>query len=315
MSTELGRSEVASHGLRRLLMEQISGASEALRRKNPTDEAVHEARKRLKVARATLRLLRPAIGKAFGRSNAILRDAARPLSAVRDSRVLTDTLDGLSAQYGLPMPAIKAEAFRLSLERDRVVLRRRVLNSRTALATQSDSLEKLNDRIARWKVEGDWDVLGAGMKRVYSDGRKALKAALSDGSAESFHAWRKQAKFLWHQLQILEPVWPGPIGERADQLHKLSDYLGEDHDLYVLREKLTAWQESSGTAQDHQALLALIEHCRARLQQKAGILGRRLYDEKPAAFEKRFRRYWQLWKQEPAMNPEADSPLESAPVG
>jgi len=55
----------------------------------PRDAAVHDARKRLKKARAALRLARPVLGeRRFARDNERLRDAGRPLGAVRDAAML-----------------------------------------------------------------------------------------------------------------------------------------------------------------------------------------------------------------------------------
>ena len=53
----------------------------------PRSAAVHEVRKSLKKIRAALRLVRPVIGdKSYRRENTCFRDAARPLTEVRDAR-------------------------------------------------------------------------------------------------------------------------------------------------------------------------------------------------------------------------------------
>lgn len=77
-------------------------------------------------------------------------------------------------------------------------------------------------------------MIGTGLERTYRKGRDAFAAAKRDRTTENLHEWRKQAKYFWHQLQLLEPLWPGLIGKVADQAHRLTDYLGEDHDLAVL---------------------------------------------------------------------------------
>lgn len=75
--------------IKKELLCQVNMAIEAIRTRDPSDKEIHRARKRLKRARATLRLLRLAIGKpTYRRENAALRDAARPLSGVRDAAVL-----------------------------------------------------------------------------------------------------------------------------------------------------------------------------------------------------------------------------------
>ena|ERR1700730_10683395 len=97
MTAVLVQSEAGAKGARRILRRQLEKALESLAVRRLTDERVHDARKRIKKARAATRLLRDALGKgAYTRENAALRDVARPLSQVRDSRVLLDTLEFLA---------------------------------------------------------------------------------------------------------------------------------------------------------------------------------------------------------------------------
>jgi CHAD domain len=64
------------------------------------DENIHDARKRVKQARATLRLLRKALSRAeYRREDQMLRDAAQPLGAARDAKILVEALDGLQQRY------------------------------------------------------------------------------------------------------------------------------------------------------------------------------------------------------------------------
>src|SRR4051794_29055581 len=83
--------------LAKRLRRQIATALAALRAKAPlSDETVHAARKQLKRARASLRLLRGAIGEdEYARENTRLRDAARPLARVRDAKVLLAAVERL----------------------------------------------------------------------------------------------------------------------------------------------------------------------------------------------------------------------------
>src|SRR4051794_33019488 len=100
VSLALKDDEKLGDGVRRIIGERVDRALEALKSIDPSRrarrarrttpaEAVHTARRRLKEARAAVRLVRDALGrKTFDEANAVLRDAARPLSAVRDAQVL-----------------------------------------------------------------------------------------------------------------------------------------------------------------------------------------------------------------------------------
>jgi CHAD domain-containing protein len=166
-------------------------------------------------------------------------------------------------------------------------------------AKHTRSLHSARSRIvaARLRTDG-WQELGAGLCRVYRAGRKAMKQARKTPAPECLHEWRKQAKYLWHQLQLLEPMSPGPIGALADQMKKLSDYLGDDHDLAVLREKVVAHADKFPAPGGPGALLALIDRCQDRLRARAFFVGRRIYEDPPATFTRRFERYWRRWRKD-----------------
>jgi CHAD domain-containing protein len=298
MTAELLSSEPGTHGMRRIVRAQIKNAAEALDGRVLSDERVHEARKGLKKARATLRLLRPVLGRrVFTRENTTLRDAARPLSGIRDGKALLDSLDLVMRRFGGVARAVPTDGIRRALQRERTRARQEARKGTTLLATQRDSLHKAHERAARWAV-GDhgWSVVGAGVARVYSSGRKALARAEKDRTPANLHEWRKQVKYLWHQLEALQPLWPGLVGELADQAHQLCDYLGDDHDLSLLRSRVLYNKAAFAEATSRGALLALIDRLRTELRDKAMVLGRRLYEEKPAAFETRFGRYWHDWQ-------------------
>src|SRR5581483_9229959 len=168
-----------------------------------------------------------------------------------------------------------------------------------ALRVQRAGLAQVQLRSNRWRVgRHGWSVLGEGLKRIYGRGRNELTHVRMKRSDERLHEWRKQVKYLMHQLQLLKPLWPGLIGELADQGHQLADYLGDDHDLAVLRGKILEKRELFEESSTRSALLALIDRSRTELQDKAIVLGERLYEEKPAAFAERFGRYWSDWHHE-----------------
>ena len=294
---ELHRSESAARSARHIARRQIAKAIEALESRSRSDEVVHDARKELKRARATLRLLRGAIGdRTYRRENEALRDAARPLSVIRDSKVLLDTLDNLIERFHASDELPPTEELRRVLRRQRVAVRRTALAGPRPFSESCTTLRAVLYRAGRWRTgDGGWKVLGAGLRRVYGKARKALAAAQADRTSAKLHEWRKQTKYLWHQLQLLEPLWPGMIGELADQARRLADYLGDDHDLSVLRDKVIEVGDSAGKT-ERRALIRLIDVRRTELRDKAMVLGRRIFEETPAEFATRFGQYWRDWR-------------------
>jgi len=299
MAYELNATGTGTHRVARLVRKQVEDTLELLGPESASDTAIHTARKHLKKARAALRLLRDALGPAiYARENSALRDAARPLSVLRDGKALIDQLDKLVKRYGAPARALELDGLRRLLERERTEARAQLRRSR--LRHEMTLLRGVVARSARWPVgRRGWSVLGPGLERVYKRGRNALAVARAERTPEALHEWRKQVKYFWHQLQLLEPLWPGHIGELAGEAHHLGDYLGDDHDLAVLRGKLMEHPQALAPPA-RSALLALIDRCRTELQEKALVLGERIYEEKPREFAARFERYWRSWRRRAA---------------
>lgn len=294
---ELQADEAGLSGVRRIFQEWLAGAGDALHHKRVTDSQIHDARKQLKKSRAALRLLRNAIGEiAYRRENTALRDAAKPLGVARDSKVLIAALDELVERFDPAAGSLKLNKFRRVLRQEQTATRQAI--TQTLMTRQRKVLRDIKAHSERWNMTGDdWRIIGAGLERIYRGGKKRMKAAASSRASEDLHDWRKQVKYLWHQLQILQPAWPGPLGELADQAHKLSEHLGDDHDLAVLHTKIKAHRDAFDDP-DHDALVAVLARRRKQLQDKAYRLGTRIYQEKPGRFVKRIGRYWQLWREE-----------------
>jgi CHAD domain-containing protein len=298
----LVKDKPAARAVAKDLRKQVDRALEILGGRRLSDEDVHAARKHLKKARASLRLLRPALkGATYREWNTALRDAARPLSAARDGKVLLDTLRMLEEQHGEPARALRLDGFRRVLNEQRLQTSRAVLGSNGKALTHSHQLlreARTSMEHLRIPRDDDWDSVGTGLKRVYAGGRDAMAVARKEPAPDAFHEWRKHVKYLRYELEVLEPLWSGMIGELADQAHKLADYLGAEHDSSVLRETALTHRDAFGDAGTLDALLALIDRCQGQLREKSLLVGARLYEEKPWRFADRFADYWRNWRAE-----------------
>jgi CHAD domain-containing protein len=303
MSTQLKQGEPAMRGARRVLIEHIDRSIHIVQRHSLADEPVHETRKEMKWTRAGLRLLREALGEtAYRRLNGLVRDAARPLTPMRDAKVLRDTLDNVLQQAGK------------SAQKDRLSELRQVLLQEHRLSRDQLSNKDLNAistclQEVKQHLQGlpdsrlDHAPTDAALKRAYKKAQKAFALAEKEPGNEHLHEWRKQVKYHFHQLALVQPLKPKRIGATIKQAHQLSDHLGDDHDLAVLHEKIalhsTQAQASSGAVATD-ALIKRLERQRAKLQRKSYRLGRKLYTDKPKQVSKQVGKYVDAWRQQSA---------------
>jgi CHAD domain-containing protein len=289
--------EFVPDGMRRIARGQLDAGIEELDGQpgRKLDEAVHETRKRLKRLRASLRVARCAMGDdTYRRENAAFRDLGKRLSAPRDARVLIETLDALGERFGDELPSDQTAALRKRLEQSH---KRAVANLRRDRATVEavrTGLEEARVRSASWKYDSEgFEALGPGLQRLYRRGRRSMRAAAAEPSDEHLHEWRKRAKDHWHALQILRPAAPKRMQARAKRAHELSDLLGDDHDLAVLREHVAKTAFPAEEEATRTALLSVIDRRRRSLQRAAFKLGRQVYASRPKDFVRSVARRWQ----------------------
>jgi CHAD domain-containing protein len=275
------RASIAPHRIRQSLLTEIDHAIEGLSRAELPDETIHEVRRGLKRARATLRLMRGAIGPdAYHHHNVLLRDAARPLTPLRDSIILIRTLKGLAnGQSG-------ADAFRADLRRHlrlehasaRAHLSAADIKKLTAtLAAARQGLAELPDELL------DRGALRAGLERAYRSARRAYRRARKRASDPNLHEWRKQTKYYLHQLELVAALDKDRFARSRKRAARLADRLGDDHDLAVLSEKILQHAHSANSPSRNPAveeLLRRLAQRRKRLQRKAARLGEPLYSSR-----------------------------------
>lgn len=284
--------------VRRVAREQVDAALEGLSRPAVPEGGVHEARRRLKRLRALLRLLRSPLGDVYKRENQRFRDVGRALADVRDAQVVRETFEQL---------------FHEPRSRDVIALRERLGLEQARAMTGKGPLErrlpplrkKLIDgrrQIDRWPLERStgFESLEPGLARSYRRARLGLERAGDRGTPEDFHEWRKRVKYHREHIRLLQDAWTGPLKARRRSLGRLSDLLGEAHDLSVLRQ----WLEEAGTRQ--RAALSPLDQRRHELEKQALPLGRRLFVDKPAQLARRLRACWQAWAEERATREQSE---------
>jgi CHAD domain-containing protein len=286
--------ESLGEGMRRIALGRIDHALDELR--GGADDraaAVHEARKDLKKLRAVVRLVRDEIGdELYREQNARFRDLGRKLSGARDAQVRLETLDELIEQTRLEPGSVSGLCDGLESER----ARQAEIASDELLEGVAAELDAEREEIASWPVEGeDWNIVGPGLKRIYRRGRNRFEDVVVEPSTENLHEWRKRAKDLWYGFRILRPAWTPVMEDYTDAADRLSDLLGDDHDLAVLA--ATARDRAGAFNGDGlEQLLEAVGERRAELQSEAIPMGRRLYAEKPGAFADRIESWWRAWR-------------------
>jgi CHAD domain-containing protein len=277
----LERDEPVPEGIARVALGRIDNALDELggRTDSSPEDAVHSARKDMKKLRALLRLVRGEIGdEVYRRETTAFRDAGRELAGLRDADVMIATLNSLD------LPEKESGPLRQALEAHK--LRTAAGARQQAAASAGDMLTAARARVADWPLETDgFAAFEEGLGRIYRQGRRNMRAARTQPTAENLHEWRKRTKDLWYHLALLEEAWPPVMQALADEAHELSDRLGDHHDLDVVLE----WARDHA---DATAIEAAVDERRLRLQADAFDYGTRLYADKPSVLVDRIGTWW-----------------------
>ena len=292
--------ETARTAFERILEEElqiIRRELDGIALQNP--DAVHNYRRHLKKARSLARMARHAFPG--GDMREIGRDlgaATRIFAAWREREALQESLEWL-------VKAEKGEAEVVLLKRILAALKDRLTEGPKDLVRESaveDAKELLEQVIAsvRCQCIGSGDppvsIFCRGAGCGYRQARKAMKRACADPDPQVLHEWRKHAKHLRHHVQILSTAWPACFGALESELHRLTDVLGNVHDLALLREFLLATPPDSLETRQIACTTKIIEKTVRSETERAFGLGALLFAEKSRVFRKRINQYVVAWE-------------------
>lgn len=291
MPFRLSRSDAdLTATLRRLAAEEL-GATLAHPDRADTPGMIHDSRKRVKKLRAALRLMRAGFPGGAA-ENAVLRDAARGIGALRDAEVLLATHDRLFPDGGETPLRARLQA-RLAAARTDPAQAARLAAFRAAMAG-------VLARSAEWQVTGkDARILAEGLTRARARARLAMDRARRSGDDAAMHDWRKRIKDIWYQSRLFAPVWPEVLAPLTQAADDLGEALGHHHDLAVFR--ATLGQIARALPGPLPAALCLTADTRAAeaqtaLADDAFALGARLLAGDPGAVAAQWVEWWQLWR-------------------
>ena len=282
--------------VRRVARERLDGAIDHLDAvlSGETDvdveTAVHEARKRCKASRGLARLVRPSLGDGFREFDRLVRDAADELSELRDAHAVLGTLDALiaTAPGDGHLIAVRGRHEGLASAATNVAVSAgdpRIVDARARLVEARDTSQ-------RWAIPRGFHAIEAGLVATYRRGRGDLRRAYAKPSDRRLHEWRKSVKYLWYQMQLLSDASPSVLGPLVDQLDVLGEALGDEHDLTVLVELLSARTDEYGTSSEVAHVTSIARLQQRELREIAFRAGATIYAEADHAFVDRIAKYW-----------------------
>jgi CHAD domain-containing protein len=284
--------EALGDAFRRVAAEEIAKVRAGLT--DPQKErakAVHEARQGFKRLRALLRLAKPSLGSDFAEENRRWRDAARRLAGTRDLTVLMETFGKVVGHCG-------GELSKDDLERLRAFV---VAHHGSGDDSQSEvSIRSVIGLIAEGERRVDelhWPDSTKALTKALHGSQRRLKQTWKKarGSAEptELHEWRKRVKDQSAQMRLFRHVVPSDLRSRHSDEKKTAELLGEEHDFWMLEERLSDEGWPAEVAATRDVLLDEIAKRRAALRCDAFKLGKGFSSQGAGAFAKEIASAWE----------------------
>jgi CHAD domain-containing protein len=287
----LKTGEAVSSDIRRIVLQQLDRAtSELTSIGDPeSDQAIHDARRRVKKIRAIIRLVRPVLNKAH-RADPELRRVSKMLAPVADGQGVIDTLSQLLKRYRRELPRKTAAAIRTDL-----IDRSRQIDSKASkqgvLEKAQMTLRAERRRVKNWRLRAEgFSALAPGLKNSVRRARFAMMTAWLHPSAQHHHTWRRHVKNHWFHVRLLSARCGYRLQPYQRQLEALDGVLGEYHNLVLLHEVLVS--DSTLAQREVGRCLRIVQRYQSELRRQAQVLGIRIYSEKPRRFVRRVRELW-----------------------
>jgi CHAD domain-containing protein len=229
-----------------------------------------------------------------------MRDAGRKLSRLRDAGAVIEVLDALKQRSRNKLKARTFEVIR------RELLARKEHTEKEGdiqkvLADIAASLRAASKRVKAWPLQTDgFPAIAPGLRQTFRRGRRALARVQNCPRPENYHEWRKRVKDHWYHMRLLEALWTDIMQAYEKSLNDVQTWLGDDHNLVLLREQIVAEPDSYGSDKEISLVLRLAEKYQKELRDSARSLGKRVYyEEKPRQFVYRMRQLWDEWQVQP----------------
>jgi CHAD domain-containing protein len=300
MAYRLERGESVIRGLKRVVRDEMESAGAHLAGNGipSRDEAIHEARKSIKKVRAVLRLIKAKLGGVQAREDSRLRNVGRRLSTFRDAFVIVETFDELKKKYpGEAGAGLHSVRLALTKRRNQAA---KTADIEAVLEDAAAVLGKAAKRAKDWPLQKNgYAAIGPGLEKSYRAGREALARVRKEPLPENYHDLRKRVKDHWYHVRLLENLWSRLMKASEKSLKDLETWLGNDHNLFVLRARLVAEPAFYGKQKDIELALELIDRYQKELREQSLSLAERVFDEKPRDFTRRMKHLWDTWRHEP----------------
>ncbi|NBW99538.1 CHAD domain-containing protein [bacterium] len=298
MPYTVSKSEPIESSLKTILVSGIKDAANVLSLSQGLHrEQFKQARKSLKKARAVLYLLRDSISESkFSEEEKNLKKLSRTFRDVRDAHVTEEVFMAFSKAHQKELTQQEwAEIMQVLVSESKKTVEK-VFQEQKKLKDAIGLLNAAMERIPEIKIKGSpWNSIEECLRSTFLECFEYSEVCQDTHEEECFVAWRKAVKFLRVELDFFIEALSPEIKKWNQELHTLSDTLGEYQDLTLIESQIQDCEQSIQSKKALHHLEKLLHERKKNLRKTARKLGREIFASKPKAFVRDFSQSTKSW--------------------
>jgi len=194
---------------------------------------VHEMRKSFKRLRALL-LFYDEYPEEFPPEFSIqIKNYGQSISIMRESFVNIQIFDRLAESNNLIVDKKIKTAKEKLLAKNKEIIDNSFFGSE-GFTSMLAFLKELERQVIRMEIDRPSQLqLAKQLVVSYQKAFDCYQLIAIDSDGEEIHDLRKRLKRLWYQIDLIQYLHPRYFRVKSDQLNKITEQLGEDHDLFI----------------------------------------------------------------------------------
>lgn len=259
----------------------------------PANQAVHELRRSFKRLRALLRFFNTIPDSQAITIHSAIRDFGKHLAPIRESAVNVDIFEKeVLGNKLIPEKKLK-NAREMLVQKNRLLLESGFRENRLQLNIHH-YFQNLEDILS--EKSNELPTRGQFVHEIHHSFCKSYflcHQLPASPHPEELHELRKKLKRLGYQLDFARFLYPRYCKLKTDQLNKITDQLGDDHDFHVFAEEFR--RHDYGFDQEEIRIIEnLADHLRELNQQKLYLRLRQFFTVFPDEFEEKLEKMFRL---------------------
>jgi len=203
------------------------------------DKSIHKIRKSLKSISAILLLFEVQFDRIeYLNRKSLIKSLSKQFGAVREPYVLLQTLSKIEEKLKC-FNGSNLYELRYNLDLQYNSLVNDLIKRFGAIQDEKGAIIKLAGELNKLDVDFKHKLLRERLLISFQKSRRLfLKLNLSSSSHE-YHKFRKWCKIFYHQMIVLNRIRQQKMSKKRKKLFKLTEYLGNEHDLQLLYQYLS----------------------------------------------------------------------------